>query len=290
MKKALLFAAALAVAGSAYADYYIIGDNVNGKSWTQAAPDAKFTDKGNGIFEWTGEVLGTGFKINDGTWDNADKNIGDGGTEVEKGVPTPVWAGSTSGNIKLYNCAAVNNPTVVFDSNKMEITVTGDFGGSIKWYLCGIDGVYVASDSEGAIELIATDNDGEFKAENFAVNVAEGGFKVSSTGWAEQYGTTSEDVYVDDSLLGQEIELELVGGEAGNVPYELTPGNYDAVFNLYDMTIVFSKAGETGIAAIDAEEGEAVYYNMQGVRVAEPKNGVFVKVIGKKAAKVAVND
>ncbi|MDE5749199.1 MAG: hypothetical protein K2H87_00345 [Duncaniella sp.] len=42
----------------------------------------------------------------------------------------------------------------------------------------------------------------------------------------------------------------------------------------------------TGLNEIFVEEGEAVYYNLQGVRVANPANGVFIRVQGDKATKV----
>lgn len=50
---------------------------------------------------------------------------------------------------------------------------------------------------------------------------------------------------------------------------------------------------ETGIpTAVDsieaAEEGEAVYYNLQGVRVDNPERGIFVKVVNGKATKVVM--
>ncbi|MDE6812184.1 MAG: hypothetical protein K2J15_07540, partial [Muribaculaceae bacterium] len=67
MKKLLLLATVAATAMSAQAyDVYLIGQ-VNG--WTCADPNYKMTDKGDGIFEWEGEKLESGFKFNDGTWD-----------------------------------------------------------------------------------------------------------------------------------------------------------------------------------------------------------------------------
>lgn len=41
-----------------------------------------------------------------------------------------------------------------------------------------------------------------------------------------------------------------------------------------------------GVDEINIENGETVYYNLQGVKVAEPANGVFVKVTNGKATKV----
>ncbi len=51
--------------------------------------------------------------------------------------------------------------------------------------------------------------------------------------------------------------------------------------------IPFEIKDPSGIAAIEAENNaEAVYYNLQGVRVANPENGIFIEVRGGKAAKV----
>ena len=43
---------------------------------------------------------------------------------------------------------------------------------------------------------------------------------------------------------------------------------------------------QDSIEAIEAEAAEAVYYNLQGVRVANPENGIFIKVAGNKVEKV----
>lgn len=44
---------------------------------------------------------------------------------------------------------------------------------------------------------------------------------------------------------------------------------------------------EIGVSSDDSD-AEAVYYNLQGVRVANPSNGIFIKVKGSKSAKVLV--
>ena len=49
-------------------------------------------------------------------------------------------------------------------------------------------------------------------------------------------------------------------------------------------TIVADAA--TSIAGIEAENGEAVYFNLQGVRVQNPENGVFIRVQNGKAVKI----
>ena len=51
------------------------------------------------------------------------------------------------------------------------------------------------------------------------------------------------------------------------------------------MTLVVTKA-TTGIESIEADETVApVYYNLQGVEVANPSNGIYIVKRGAKVAK-----
>ena len=50
--------------------------------------------------------------------------------------------------------------------------------------------------------------------------------------------------------------------------------------------ILIEATTETGIAGIEAEDGEAVYFNLQGVRVENPENGIFIRVQNGKAVKI----
>ena len=57
----------------------------------------------------------------------------------------------------------------------------------------------------------------------------------------------------------------------------------------YSYSVVFDKNGVTGVEGIEAEaEGEAVYYNLQGVRVENPQKGIFIKVVEGKSSKVVL--
>ena len=55
------------------------------------------------------------------------------------------------------------------------------------------------------------------------------------------------------------------------------------------IVCTFTTNKETGVENIEINENiHAVYYNLQGVKVANPENGVFIKVQGGKATKVFV--
>lgn len=50
-----------------------------------------------------------------------------------------------------------------------------------------------------------------------------------------------------------------------------------------------SRNPSTGVEGVEAaDEAEAVYYNLQGVRVENPEHGIYVKVVGGKAEKVVL--
>ena len=61
---------------------------------------------------------------------------------------------------------------------------------------------------------------------------------------------------------------------------------YRVSIDLINNTITISES--SAVEGIEVEEVEAVYYNLQGVKVANPENGVFIKVQGNKASKVLV--
>lgn len=48
------------------------------------------------------------------------------------------------------------------------------------------------------------------------------------------------------------------------------------------------KTGSLAVDEIEAADAAAEYYTLQGVRVANPENGIFVKVVGGKARKVMI--
>ena len=52
------------------------------------------------------------------------------------------------------------------------------------------------------------------------------------------------------------------------------------------IAVDYAPSTPTGIAGIEAEDGEAVYFNLQGVRVQNPENGIFIRVQNGKATKI----
>lgn len=51
---------------------------------------------------------------------------------------------------------------------------------------------------------------------------------------------------------------------------------------------LYKEANSTAVAAIESEQGEAQFFNLQGVRVANPEKGLYIRIQNGKATKVLV--
>lgn len=295
MKKFFLLAAAAVAMTASAQDMYIIGSNVNGEEW--ALGTNQMENKGNGVYEWTGEVLGAGFKFNDGTWNNKEydfgvANLGSNGEKLILGEEYYYSADSGSGNIDFEGMAEVTNPKVVLNVAEGYLVVTGDAGKEPDWYITGTFNGWSLADPMTKID----EDNYEMKGVEFVLPVDEttnekaenGELKVVTSGWGEQYGS-SDEVPAEVTPETLSLELGLVGGEGGACPFTIE-GTYDAAWNKATHTLVLTVANsdDNAVEGIYAEDVEAVYYNLQGVKVANPVNGIFVKVAGKKATKVNV--
>jgi hypothetical protein len=94
--------------------------------------------------------------------------------------------------------------------------------------------------------------------------------------------TTSTETYVVDTTEptaenGLAFTKALTG--TSKITFSLT----DRSFSTTDTPL------SNGVTAVEADNADApvVYYNLQGVRVANPDNGIFIRVQGSKAQKVA---
>ena len=275
MKKVFLMLATLLCAFSASAvDYYLIGSDVNGKSWTLKSADAKFTETETaGVYEWTGTTLGTGFKINDGTWSNANANFG-GSAKLTLGTPYTYTVGGSSGNITFANnLTTVNSPKVVLNTNNKTITVTGEGGGTVAWYIQGLNGNWDFIDSKKLVETVSGSK--IYQLKNFTINSAPNGIAVATTGWGDKYGSSNSSTTISDDNLS--IKLSKVDGEGGNVKFTLS-GKYDIVWNLNTTTLTFKKVGAVELPNtlfLIGNVNNKDFLPNNGVELTKKSNGVF---------------
>lgn len=62
--------------------------------------------------------------------------------------------------------------------------------------------------------------------------------------------------------------------------------NNNAQSRIAKIEVAYAPSTPTGIASIEAEDGEAVYFNLQGVRVQNPEKGIFIRVQNGNATKI----
>lgn len=96
----------------------------------------------------------------------------------------------------------------------------------------------------------------------------EGNVEFESLGW----GT-----YVDNTIVNVEISE---GNHELCVVIDLEPINL--------MSITFEKAEVSTVKSLEVDTVNAVYYNLHGVKVNNPVNGIFIRVEGDKTSKVII--
>lgn len=121
----------------------------------------------------------------------------------------------------------------------------------------------------------------EFAVKNQALN--QGDFKIyfamkGARSWDKKY------YYFRDADDAGKMVTNVDGDNKWQIA---EAGDYDVTANTVASTITIALS-QVGIGEIEAEDAtEAVYYNLQGVRVANPERGaMLIKVAGGKAAKV----
>jgi hypothetical protein len=69
--------------------------------------------------------------------------------------------------------------------------------------------------------------------------------------------------------------------------WAIAPGSYTFTFDYAAMTLTVT--GESGLTVLSTEDNtNAVYFNLQGVRVLNPERGIFIRVNNGKATRVAM--
>ncbi len=92
---------------------------------------------------------------------------------------------------------------------------------------------------------------------------------------------------------GEMVEINDLDGSYGNCTekFTLPAGTYTVCAKGTTLGLfgfVYEAKGTSSIATVASDNTEAVYYNLNGMRVANPANGLYIKVQGGKASKVLV--
>lgn len=105
-------------------------------------------------------------------------------------------------------------------------------------------------------------------------------FKVSNDDWSENYSTDIFGMLADTNYS--------LFANVGNMSLANDYKNVVWTLNLLDNTISFTGDIDTSVAEIETSEDNVRYYNLQGVEVEKPVNGLYIRVANGKSEKVLV--
>ncbi|MBD5290412.1 MAG: hypothetical protein HDS26_06990 [Bacteroides sp.] len=300
MKKFYAFAAAALMSAAAFAQdgapLYITGANIPDSTgeWNAEAPEQFEYVDGQYVFEG---VNLTQFKISTacGDWDTFNAGCYGCSYGKEPGVAVALEAGNDSnistpwkGDYKIVVAGDLSTITMTTDTPQpaegpTAVYVRGDMNG---W----------GAEAEWQFEAL---NDQVYKfvmAEGQVISLGET-FKFADADWNEiNVGGDGNPLLIDfpnvvfnggnpaNFSLEEEfngvIWLGLGVGEDGVSMTELSTDK--------EYVPEWGEVGENSVNTIAAENAAALYFNLQGVRVANPENGLYIVVKDGKASKVVV--
>lgn len=168
-----------------------------------------------------------------------------------------------------------------FDPEAMTLVVTGEQQEIVvdytKWYLN-----VVGDFNEWKDNGVAFDKDGVAEITDLAIGTS--GFKVkvfNAVANKDEWHSNGEAIELNKSYI-VEYNYNEVMTLAGATAEALVSVKFNVKTNEMIVT------GTTAVAEVEVAEGDAVYYNLQGVQVVNPENGLYVKVVNGKATKVLV--
>lgn len=272
------------------APLYILGDQNN---WDAAAPTEFVYDSENGVYTHKLVDAPYGFKISTakGDWDAFD-GAGfhiDGALQANTVTPLLSGAPGNGGNITL---AMPGDYTIVVDLNNMTIEAKGTATVTApdQFFVIGQLSIGAWDPSKG-VEL--TKNGYIFEGD---VAMAGGYFSFTeklspvagNAGWSQmgqRYGAATSD---QETHLNSPLPF-MKGENAFNiVDYTEYPQNVHFVVDFEKMTVTISTATGVEDIAVDAA-APAEYYNLQGIRVAQPESGkLYIVKKGDKVSKMLV--
>lgn len=307
MKKIYALAAVACMAFAANAQngepLYATGEgDFTGGKWAPATPDV--FEYANGVYTLKVDNL-MQFKISTaaGDWDSFNAGAYDCGEEGygnEVGVARPLYANSNAANIE---CPWKGNYTITVAGDLSTVTLNTDTpnpGDKVTLYMMGDMNDWAPADAWKLNDVEGHDNMWNLTCSDEMVVTAGEGFKISTDGWTKyNIGVNPEDG-IDQVFLEVPTGLanytenggpgNIILGEEWNgivwLKLESDPA-FASIILSNDKTYVPDDEWMSGVKNIAIDNNEAeVYYNLQGVKVAQPESGLYIVVKGGKATKI----
>ena len=113
---------------------------------------------------------------------------------------------------------------------------------------------------------------------------AENGKKLSKITMDGTVAMTASAGTISNGVWTPSASVQTIARAEGDITsVVLTP---TSTCNISSIAVEYANTTPTGIDGIEAENGEAVYFNLQGVRVQNPEKGIFIRVQNGNATKI----
>lgn len=300
MKKFLLSLGVAAMAISANAadgDYWISGQfcSWSGQNMTDEAYKFKATDT-EGVYKvefqsdalpapFAGEFLIVAEKEGKADWDNG--KLGTNDTKVVAGENYYYLPGA--GNFVLAD--EIKNPVITLNTNEGFILIEGESVANEYETIYAVgDFIEGGTWDEGLTTFpLAANADKTVFTGTVDVTKATGTGYVKFKAGNVVYGGDAEAAGESGNVIVEGPSATAFKLLQAGVAFEIAAGKYAVTINLpyngEEGTVTFAAAG-AAIEGVEADNNVApVYYNLQGVRVDNAANGLYIVVRGDKAAK-----
>ncbi|MDE7381993.1 MAG: hypothetical protein K2N03_07710 [Muribaculaceae bacterium] len=286
---------------------YIIG-NVNGEGWNPTNGIA-LKSEGNGVF--SGEAILIGNELGSGygyfsfasslgadkdDWDSMNPRYGAASSDFEPTMGDLTTLATTNENFSFKVKGDTEyNFILDFEAMTMIITETPVAPSKLEFTFPedSINGEVEYEEEYNTYTITVTSPLNEVPV---TVAIPEGYDAMyycdSNPAWARLAADDDEDVQwvPEEAIIASNFiksnEILVPNDSKGHL-YTVMFGK-DGLVNTTDACMVGASATyPTSVEGIEAE-GEAIFFNLQGVKVANPENGIFVKVVNGKAVKVAL--
>lgn len=262
---------------------YVRGD-MNG--W-DAEEAWAFTQKGENLYQFVfGEdqsiVAGEAFKVADADW--ATINIGGDGEN-------PLLPDT---DCEVFNGGNPANMTLTEDCNGVLWVILDYDGANYFWYSNDKEAMpdwaeenMTPADSWGVVGGFnnwagdVTMTETEAGVWTATMDELEGEFKFRMNGaWDTNYGSSEDGEITGNGDYG----VALNGANFNIAKVE----NVTLTLDLNKGILTVATESLSGVAGVEMNEAPAKYFNLQGVEIANPQDGLYIVVKGKKASKVLV--
>ncbi len=262
---------------------YLVGELTG---WEGPDEAYKFAQDGNVYTLSLDNGLTGTWKIYDGTWDYqfgaGDDNM------LESGVEANAWfngqnfnsafSGKTTITFTLVDGSAVQGSSI---PSKLTVTAEGVVEPlpTEEWYV-SVQGPFNSWQGEGVHPNAKGDAEitvpGTVNPDGFKIKVWNG---LGDTWYCNGSAIALDTPTVIEGNYDQPL-MTIDGAEAANY--------YVVKFNVKSNELTITGDTSDSIEVIEASENTPVYFNLQGVKVANPENGIYVKVVNGVASKVVL--